>query len=117
MFGVRVHLLHLVTYHINAVLEVDRIPERLAHLALAVRAWEARDTRQKRPGHDQHGTVIDAIEAAHYFSGLFDHGELIRADRYQIGLEGGDVGRLADRITEEAGRNIPAKSPQVDLLF
>src|SRR5207237_8445032 len=89
---------------------------RLARLGPAVAARQPGDPANERLRLDEEGAV-EAIEAAHELHRLLDHGQLVRAHRPQVGLEGGDVGGLADRVDEEAGGNLPAEALLSDLFL
>ena len=55
-------------------------------------------------GFDQ-DRPVDRVKGADDFAGLFQHWFLVVTDWDQFGLKGGDVGGLADRVGQEAGRN------------
>ena len=51
----------------------------------------------------------------HDLAALLEHGHLVLSDRYAGRAEGGDVGRLADRIAEKADRNARLKTAHLNL--
>src|SRR2546425_585947 len=78
--------------------------------------WWLADPAHERLRLDEDGAV-EAIEAAHELHRLLDHGQLIRSHRHQVGLEGGDVGGLADRVDEESGGDLRAEALLPDFFL
>jgi hypothetical protein len=58
--------------------------------------------------------AIGAVELAHDLVALLDHRDLVFAHRHDAGLEGGDVGGLAGRVDQEAGRDVALEAAQHD---
>jgi len=85
------------------------LPSDLLIFGPAVDARQPRDATHERLRLDEDGAV-EAVEATHELHGLLDHGQLIRSHRHQVGLEGSDVGGLADRVDEEAGGDLSAEA-------
>ena len=115
--GVGVHHLDCVTDVVRAGAEGERVAERLAHLGLAVDARQTADLRHQRLALDQHFAVDTGVEAADDFVGLFDHRDLVFANRHDGGLESGDVGSLRGRIGQEARRNVAFKTALADFVL
>ncbi len=106
MLGVGVHAVDLLLDLLGGVGEVDAVAQRLAHLGLAVGARQtlaySRVGQQYLRLH-QRGAV-DVVEAVDNLACKLNHRRLIVAGRHGRCLEGGDVGGLAYRITEESHR-------------
>ncbi len=113
--GVGIHgehrLLDLVARHA----ELYGVAEGLGHLGLAVDAGQAAGVAQNGLALGQHLLANQRVEAAHYLVGLLQHGQLILAHRHMGGAKGGDVGGLADRIDQEAGRQAALEPFLLDL--
>ncbi len=80
--------------------KVDRIAHRLAHLRIAVKARQAPDFTELCPGNGDIRTV-ELVELPDDLSGKLDMGDLILSDGNQIRIDEGDIGGLADRISQE----------------
>ena len=119
MLRVCIHGLDARRHRIRIVREVDAIAEGLGHLCLAVCAREtagscvARNQRLRLHEHRR----INRIELPDNLSRLLDHRQLILTDRHRSRLKGRDIRRLADRIGEEADRDIRLEIPELNLIL
>ena len=109
---VGVHAAHLLPYIFGRVAQIYAVAETLAHLCIAVGAWQTQASLVVGE-HDfwfhEHFTV-GVVETVHQFAGLLNHWALVLTGRHDVGLEEGDVGSLAHRVAEEAHRNAFALS-------
>lgn len=76
-----------------AVRQVYRVIVRLAHLP-AVNAQKLGHVGKQRFRNGENLFLVNEIEAAGYFTGQLDVGQLIHAHRHAIGLVHDDVRRL-----------------------
>ena len=103
--GIGDHRLELLAQRLRRVLQVDRVAVGLRHLA-AVGAGHALRLGEQRLRLREDGP-IEVVEAAHDLARQLDVRRLVLAHRHGVGLVDDDVGRLQQRIAEEAvGREI-----------
>ena len=100
---VGVHAAHLPLDLLGRVGEHDGVVEALAHLRLAVDADQGRDVADQRVGDGKH-LAVEVVEAAGDLAGDFQVGRLVLADRDEVAAHDQDVGRLEDRVAEQAVR-------------
>ena len=107
---VRIHPHDLRANGLLVVKEIDRVPERSAHLGRSVRAGQGPAT-----GHEGSRCRKDGrepfVEASGDFASELDVGRLVRADRNDACLHEEDVRCLQDRISKKAVRG--SRDPQL----
>lgn len=87
--------------------EIDAVAERFAHFVFAVGAGEAAADvfiREDRVRFDE-GGAVDGIESADDFAVLLEDGLLVFPNGDIFGIEGGNVGGLADRVSQKTDRD------------
>ena len=119
MIRVGIHTHDLALDFVRRIGKVNAVPKRFAHLRHAV---DTRQTQarliigQYRFRLDQRFTV-EAIEASHDFTRLFEHRELILAHGYRVRLERRNIRRLGYRIGQKAHGNRELKILLFKLRF
>ena len=98
-----VHLPDAFGHFFSRVRQQDRVADALAHLLVAVEAWQARELRQHRLRLDQH-VAEELVEPAHDLAREFEVRDLILTDRYHRRVVHRDVRGLQQRIAEESDR-------------
>src|SRR6266850_124009 len=96
--------------------ERDGVPQRLAHLGLAIDTREPANPREDRLGFDQH-IATDTVETPHEFVRLLDHRELIFAHGDVTCFEGGDISRLTDRVDQKTRRDGALETTLMNFFF
>ena len=103
---VRVHLPDLLHHVLRRIGQMNRVPQALAHLLVAVEPGQAAERRQQRLRLDQHvcAGAEHVVEPAHDLARQLEVRHLILPDRHVARVVHRDVGRLQQRISEEPDR-------------
>jgi len=88
----------------------DGIALRLAHFGFAVDARPATNTRDQSFSFREYIAADLMVDTPHDLVGLLDERCLVLANRNDGPLEGGDVGRLGNRVTQKPRRDISAEA-------
>src|SRR6185369_1042498 len=86
--------------HVGLGEDLDRVPDRLAHLPDAVRAEDRRRLGEDGLRLDERFAVT-AVERPHDLAAQLEVGGLVLADRDAVGAVDDDVGGLQDRVGEQ----------------
>ena len=91
---------HLLRHGLGAVLEVDRVAARLAHLRVAIGAHETRHAAHERLRLREDRLEL-AVEAARRLARQFDVRQLVLAHRHEMRARQEDVRDLHHRVDVE----------------
>ena len=97
--------------------EVQRVAERFRHFCAAVDAGQAAGVAQHRLTVAQHRGGQQAVHLVDNLVGLLNHRQLVGADGHALGLERGDVRRLADGVGHKPDRQGAGKALLRNLVF
>ena len=96
---------------------MQRVAQRFRHLGAAVNAGQTAGVAQHRLAVAQHRGGQQAVHLVHNLVGLLNHRQLVVADRHALGLERGDVRRLADGVGHKPDRQRAGKALLRNLVF
>ena len=96
--------MHLLLHLVGGVGQVDRVAVALAHLLVAVEPRQPRRTCVSSGCGSTSTSPEEIVEAADDLARQLQVRDLILADRHEARVVDGDVGRLQQRIAEEADR-------------
>ena len=101
--GVGVHGHDLLLDVLRLLRQIDAVAQALAHLGLAVNAGQAQagSILGQNDLRLHQRVAVHGVELVHDLAALLDHGLLVLTGGHRGGLEGGDVGRLADGVAKE----------------
>ena len=117
--GVGVHGHDLLLDVLRFFRQIDAVAQALAHLGLAVNAGQAQagSILGQNDLRLHQRVAVHGVELVHDLAALLDHGLLVLTGGHRGGLEGGDVGRLADGVAEEAHRDAGLEVAHLDLAL
>jgi hypothetical protein len=117
--GVGVHGHDLLLDVLRLLRQIDAVAQALAHLGLAVNAGQAQagSILGQNDLRLHQRVAVHGVELVHDLAALLDHGLLVLTGGHRGGLEGGDIGRLADGVAEEAHRDAGLEVAHLDLAL